>query len=176
MNVFEKRNRMLNDMIRSMISHTTLLDNLWGETLKSAAYILNRVPTKATNKTSYEIWTGRKPSLGHLRVWRCPAEARPYKPVEKKLDEITISCYFIGYAEHLRSYTFYNPTEHNVFEMENTKFFEDVKFVGLEKIIDFKEEYANIPSGVASFVDIDLSFTQNTIMDKIIIETQTQQD
>jgi len=53
---------------------------------------------------------------------------------------------------------------------------EDVEFVGGEKIIDFEEEYANIPSGVASFVDIDPSFTQNTCMDEIIIETQTQQD
>ena len=48
--------------------------------------------------------------------------------------------------------------------------------MGGEKIIDFEEEYANIPLGIASFVDIDPSFTQNTCTDEIIIETQTQQD
>jgi len=97
--VAERRNRTLKDMVRSMISHTSLPESLWGEALKTAAYILNRVPTKATHKTPYELWTGRKPSLKHFRVWGCPAEARPYKPNEKKLDERTVSCYFFGYSE-----------------------------------------------------------------------------
>jgi transposase InsO family protein len=61
--VAERRNRTLMEMVRSMISHTSLPLNLWGEVLKTVAYILNRVPTKAVNKTTYELWTGRKPSL-----------------------------------------------------------------------------------------------------------------
>jgi transposase InsO family protein len=61
--VTERRNRTLMEMVRSMISHTSLPLNLWGEALKTAAYILNRVPTKAANKTPYELWTGRKHSL-----------------------------------------------------------------------------------------------------------------
>ena len=85
--VSERRNRTLKDMVRSMISRTTLPKNLWGEALKTVAYILNRVPTKSTNKTSYEMCKGRKPNLKHLRVWGCPAEAKPYRPHEKKLDE-----------------------------------------------------------------------------------------
>ncbi|KAK9690503.1 hypothetical protein RND81_09G132700 [Saponaria officinalis] len=73
--VAERRNRTLKDMVRSMISHSTLPVSLWGEVLKTAAYILNRVPTKAAAKTPYELWTGRKPSLKHLHIWGCPAEA-----------------------------------------------------------------------------------------------------
>ncbi|RVW75445.1 Retrovirus-related Pol polyprotein from transposon TNT 1-94 [Vitis vinifera] len=61
--VAERRNRTLKDMVRSMISHSTLPEKLWGEALKTVAYILNRVPTKAAAKTPYELWTGRKPSL-----------------------------------------------------------------------------------------------------------------
>jgi hypothetical protein len=125
-----------------MIARTTLPENLWGEALKTAAYILNRVPTKAANKTPYELWVGRKPSLNHLRVWRCPCEARPYKPSEKKLDERTVSCYFIGYSERSRGYKFYNPTEHTVFESGSAKFFEDNEFVGGDMTKDsiFEEE------------------------------------
>ncbi|RVW48540.1 Retrovirus-related Pol polyprotein from transposon TNT 1-94 [Vitis vinifera] len=41
--VAERRNRTLKDMVRSMISHSTLPEKLWGEALKTAAYILNRV-------------------------------------------------------------------------------------------------------------------------------------
>ncbi|RVW88887.1 Retrovirus-related Pol polyprotein from transposon TNT 1-94 [Vitis vinifera] len=117
--VAERRNRTLKDMVRSMISHSTLPEKLWGEALKTAAYILNRVPTKAAAKTPYELWTGRKPSLKHFHIWGCPAEARPYKPHEKKLDSKTVSSYFIGYAERSRGFKFYDPAIRNiVFEEE----------------------------------------------------------
>jgi transposase InsO family protein len=56
--VAERRNRTLMEMTRSMISHTSIPLNLLGEALKTAVYILNRVPTKAANKTPYELWTG----------------------------------------------------------------------------------------------------------------------
>ena len=39
---------------------------MWGETLKTAAYILNRVPTKVVPKTPYKLWTSKKPSLGRF--------------------------------------------------------------------------------------------------------------
>src|SRR3954466_9355323 len=39
------------------------------EALDMLAYILNRVPIKATAKTPYELWTGRKPALGHFHIW-----------------------------------------------------------------------------------------------------------
>ncbi|RZC20264.1 Retrovirus-related Pol polyprotein from transposon TNT 1-94 [Glycine soja] len=55
--VVERRNRTLKDMVRSMISHSSLPESLWGEALKTTTYILNRVPSKAVNKTPYELWT-----------------------------------------------------------------------------------------------------------------------
>ena len=45
--VAERRIRTLKDMVRNMICHSTLLESLWGEALKTTTYILNRVPTKA---------------------------------------------------------------------------------------------------------------------------------
>ncbi|XP_075092034.1 uncharacterized protein LOC142172152 [Nicotiana tabacum] len=65
--------------------------------------VAERVPSKAVPKTPFELWTGRKPSLRHLHVWGCPAEARVYNPQEKKLDSRTISGYFIGYPEKSKS-------------------------------------------------------------------------
>ena len=97
--VVERRNRTLKDMVRSMISHSTLPKSLWGEALKTPTYILNKVPTKATTKTPYELWTCRKSSLKHLRVWGCPTKERPYRLNEKKLEPRTINSDFIGYSE-----------------------------------------------------------------------------
>lgn len=149
--VAERRNRTLKDMVRSMISHSTLPKSLWGEALKTAAYLLNRVPTKATNKTPYEHWTNKKPSLNHVRTWGCPAEARPYRPNEKKLDFRTISSYFVGYAERSMGYKFFDPTTKAIFETGNAKFFEDVEFARGDKVRDIifeeihEEEFISFP-------------------------------
>ena len=126
--VAEIQNRMLKYDQSFYLTSITL-----GKVLKTVVYILNRAPTKATDKTPYEIWTGKKPSLNHLHIWECPAEAWPYRPNEKKLDSRTISCYFIGYSKRSRGYKFYDPTTKAIFEMGNSRFFEDVEFVGGRK-------------------------------------------
>ena len=53
--VAERRNRTLMDMVRSMVSNTTLPKSMWGEALKITIYILNRVPSKAVPKTPFEL-------------------------------------------------------------------------------------------------------------------------
>ena len=55
--VAERRNRTLMNMVRSMISYSTLPLSLWMEALKTAIHILNRVPRKSVPKTPYELWT-----------------------------------------------------------------------------------------------------------------------
>ena len=170
--VAERGNKTLKDMVRSMINHSTLPASLWGKALKTPVYILNRVPTKSTNKTPYEIWIGKKPSLKHLHIWGCPAEARPYRPNEKKLDSRTISCYFIGYFERSRGYKSYDPTTKAIFKTGNARFFEDVEFVGGEKIKDFvfEEEHVEIP-----LISFDNDQVQASIPD-IVQEAIPNQD
>ncbi|CAL9113449.1 unnamed protein product [Musa textilis] len=53
--VAERRNRTLLDMVRSMLSNSNIPKFLWTEALKTAVYILNRVPTKAVQKTPFEL-------------------------------------------------------------------------------------------------------------------------
>ncbi|KAL6329637.1 hypothetical protein AAG906_026357 [Vitis piasezkii] len=54
--VAERQNRTLKDMVRSMISHSTLPESLWGEAVKTAIYILNRILRKAVTKTPYDCY------------------------------------------------------------------------------------------------------------------------
>ncbi|CAL9132929.1 unnamed protein product, partial [Musa textilis] len=56
--VAERRNRTLLDIVRSMLSNSNIPKFLWTEALKTAVYILNRVPTKAIQKTPFELWKG----------------------------------------------------------------------------------------------------------------------
>src|ERR1044072_3169604 len=172
----ERRNRTLKDMVRSMICHSTLPESLWGEALKTAAYILNRVPTNAAAKTPYELWIGRKPSLNHFHVWGCPAEARPYRPNEKKLDSRTVSSYFIGYSERSRGYKFYDPKLNTIFETGTTMLFEDIEFGGENKIRDFvlEEESVTIPEPIHT-VAFDEASTE-PLQDIVVESSPTQND
>ncbi|GJS84618.1 zinc finger, CCHC-type containing protein [Tanacetum coccineum] len=52
--VSERRNRSLLDMVRSMMSQTTLSKSFWDYALESAARILNMISTKKVKKTPYE--------------------------------------------------------------------------------------------------------------------------
>ena len=53
--VSERHNRTLKDMIRSMLSRSNLPNFFWGEAIKTAMYILNRVPSKSISKTPFEL-------------------------------------------------------------------------------------------------------------------------
>jgi hypothetical protein len=104
--VTERRNHALMDMVRSMLSYSTLPIDLWMEALKTVIHILNRVPSKSVSKTPYELWTGHKPSLNYLRVCSCPAEAKIFNTNAGKLEPNTISCHFIGYPEKSKGFHF----------------------------------------------------------------------
>nr|GEV48521.1 zinc finger, CCHC-type [Tanacetum cinerariifolium] len=56
--VSERRNRTLLDMVRSMMSQTTLPKSFWDYELETAARILNMVSTKKVEKTPYEETMG----------------------------------------------------------------------------------------------------------------------
>ena len=147
--VAERRNRTLLDMVRSMLSNSKLPKSLWTEALKTAVYILNRVPTKAVPKTPFELWKGWKPSLQHIRIWGCPSEVRIYNPQEMKLDPRTISGYFVGYAERSKGYRFYCPSHSTRFvESRNAKFLENDLISGSDQSLDFipEKDHSEAPS------------------------------
>ena len=55
-------------MVRSMMAHATLPTSFWGYALETAAVLINNAPSKAAEKTPYEIWYGKSPNLSYLRV------------------------------------------------------------------------------------------------------------
>ena len=54
-----------------MMSQSDLPLLFWGYALETAAFTLNRVPSKSVVKTPYEMWTGKSPSLSFLKIWGC---------------------------------------------------------------------------------------------------------
>ena len=117
-------------------------------------------------------------------MWGCPAEARPYKPNEQKLDSRTVSSYFIGYFERSRGYKFYDPILKIIFETWTATFFEDIEFGGKNQIRKFvlEEEPVIIPEPIQTitFDEVSSKPPQNiadephTQDDLVVREEQTQ--
>jgi hypothetical protein len=147
--VAERRNRTLINMVRSMLSYSTLLTGLWMEALKTAIHILNRVPSKSVSKTLYELWTGHKPSINYLRVWGCPAEAKIFNLNTGKLEPKTVSWHFIGYSEKSKGFCFYCPDRHIKYvEMRHAIFLEDEIMRGskVPREISLEEKRVYVPT------------------------------
>jgi hypothetical protein len=147
--VTERRNRTLMDMVRSMLSYSTLPIDLWIEALKTVIHILNRVPSKSVSKTSYELWTEHKPSLNYIRVWGCPAEANIFNPNAGKLEPKTVSCHFIGYPEKSKGFRFYCPDRHTKYvETRHVIFLEDEMMRGstVPREISLEETRVYVPT------------------------------
>eukprot|EP00253_Pinus_taeda_P036673 PITA_36673 len=65
--------------------------------METACYLVNRSPSSALeDKTPQEVWTGKKPSLSHMRVFGCDAYVHVPKEKRTKLDSKSKKCIFIG--------------------------------------------------------------------------------
>ena len=71
--VSERHNRILFDIVQSMMSLTDLPLSFWVYALETVAFNLNRAPSKSVETTPYELWFSRKPKLSFLKVWSCDA-------------------------------------------------------------------------------------------------------
>ena len=58
--VSERHNRTLLDIVQSMMFLTDLPLLFWGYALETAAFTLNRAPSKSVETTPYELWFGKK--------------------------------------------------------------------------------------------------------------------
>ena len=121
--VAERRNRTLLEIVRSMMSYSTLPISFWGYALNTTIYLLNLVPSKSFAKTPMELWSGCKPSMRYLHIWGCPAHVLKGKP--DKLEPKSKVCLLVGYPKETRGYLFYSHKDNKVFVSKNAKFLEN---------------------------------------------------
>ena len=131
--VAERKNRTLNEMMNAMLLSFGLPQNMSGEAILYANYLLNKVPKKKAEKTPIELWKGIKPSCKYLRVWGCLAKVAVPPPKKVKIRPKTIDCIFIGYAYNSDAYRFlvYESNvpdihKNKIMESRNASFFQDV--------------------------------------------------
>ncbi|UYV82302.1 hypothetical protein LAZ67_21001661 [Cordylochernes scorpioides] len=121
--IAERKNRSLMEMTRCMLFDSGLPQSLWAEAVTTANYLHNRIPSKATDKTPFELWTNRKPSLKHLKRFGCKAFAYIPKIKRNKLDSKVIEGIFLGYDDRSKGYRILHDTD-NITISRSVKFIE----------------------------------------------------
>ncbi|PHT29367.1 hypothetical protein CQW23_31044 [Capsicum baccatum] len=131
--IAERKNRTLKERMNALLISSGLPQNLWGEAIRTANCILNRVPHTKTQSIPYGKWKGRKPNLKYFKVWGCLAKVQVPIPKRVKIGPKTVDCVFIGYAKSSKACRILvHKSEHSdinentIIESHNAKFFENI--------------------------------------------------
>lgn len=148
----EKENRTIVESARTMIKAKQLPKNLWGEAVSTAVYVLNRTINKAdSSKTPYERWSGKEPSLTHLRIFGSVAYEHVPKIFRKKWDS-KAKKKILGYQSQSTNYCLYDPVTKSISVSRNVIFNEIKSVTGNAKPEDEDDE-VTFPSKTVDLVD-----------------------
>ncbi|KAK3014747.1 hypothetical protein RJ639_009902 [Escallonia herrerae] len=108
--VAKRKNCHLLEVVRASLIEAHLPLSYWGEALISAAYLINRVPSRTID-------------------YQTPSQAL----VERnKLSPRALQCVFVGYAAHQKGYRCYHPPTRKMFITLDVVFHEDLMYFSTE--------------------------------------------
>ncbi|GKC17070.1 putative ribonuclease H-like domain-containing protein [Tanacetum coccineum] len=97
--VAERKNRTLIEAARTMLADSKLPTTFWAEAVNTACYVQNRVLViKPHNKTPYELFLGRKPTLSFMRPFGCLVTILNTIDHLGKFDGKADEGFFVGYC------------------------------------------------------------------------------
>ncbi|CAI7856590.1 unnamed protein product [Closterium sp. NIES-54] len=122
----EQLNRTLVEAVRSLLQHSKLGSEWWGEASALAAWIRNHVPTKVLpGTTPFEAWTGTKPNLSLLRTFGCLCYYHVSDPLCHKLQPKSCAAIYLGIAANERAWRVWDLGERRVVMSRDVVFDED---------------------------------------------------
>ncbi|GJV64205.1 putative ribonuclease H-like domain-containing protein [Tanacetum coccineum] len=124
--VAERKNKTLIEATRTMLADSKFPTTFWAKAFNTACYVQNRVLViKPHNKTSYELFLGRKPSLSFIRPFGCPVTILNTLDHLGKFDGKTDEWFFVRYSTNSKAYRVFNNRTRIVEENLHVKFSEE---------------------------------------------------
>ncbi|CEM34825.1 unnamed protein product [Vitrella brassicaformis CCMP3155] len=121
-------NRTLLEKGTALLLRHGITEAFWPFAIDTAAYLRNRMPTESLSedKTPYEMWHGRRPYLGHVRVWGCLGFVHVRKPFRAhKFAARAVPMLLIGYDVRTKdAYRMWNPKTRRVIISRDVRFLE----------------------------------------------------
>ncbi|GKA04919.1 putative ribonuclease H-like domain-containing protein [Tanacetum coccineum] len=124
--VAERKNRTLIEAARTMLADSKLPTTFWAEAVNTACYVQNRVLViKPHNKTPYELFHGRTPSLSFMRPFGCPVTILNTLDHLGKFDGKADEGFFVGYSVNSKAFRVFNSRTRIVEETLHITFLEN---------------------------------------------------
>lgn len=118
--VVERKNRTLQEMSRTMLNEQNIPQKFWCNAVDTSTYILNRVLIRPfLSKTPYELYKGKKPTLGYFRVFGSKCFILNTKDYLTKFDPKSYEGVFLGYSQNSKAYIVLNKETLRVEESLN---------------------------------------------------------
>lgn len=127
----ERENRTIIEKVRTLLISASAPHYLWAEAANTIVYLLNRTPSKQSQKTPLEDWTGEKPYLGHAKIFGCVAYAHQPDQRRTKLEPKSKKLIFVGYDKNSTNYRLLDPITRKITVSCNVIFIE--KCMGFQK-------------------------------------------
>lgn len=78
--------------------------------MRHSIYLLNHLPTRAlTGVTPYEAWNGKKPHIGHIKVFGCVGHMKIPSQHTQKLNDRSKQVVNLGKEPGIKAYRLYDP-------------------------------------------------------------------
>ncbi|GJU40891.1 putative ribonuclease H-like domain-containing protein [Tanacetum coccineum] len=123
--VAERRNKTLIEAARTMLADSKLPTTFWAEAVNTACYVQNRVlVVKPHNKTPYELFHGRTPTLSFMRPFGCPVTILNTIDHLGKFDGKADEGFFVGYSLNSKAFRVFNSRTRIVEENLHIRFSE----------------------------------------------------
>jgi hypothetical protein len=107
--VVERKNMTVQEMARTMIMDSKLMDIFWTQEVNTAVHIQNRVILRNnTDKTPYELWKGRPANVKHFRVFGSKCYIKREDGRMEKFDSRVDKGILVGYSSTRKAYKYYN--------------------------------------------------------------------
>ncbi|GJW92223.1 putative ribonuclease H-like domain-containing protein [Tanacetum coccineum] len=107
--VAERKNITLIEAARTMLADSKLPTTFWAEAVNTSCYVQNRVLViKPHNKTPYELFHGRTPSLSFMRPFRCPVTILNTLDPLGKFNGKANEGFFVGYSVNSKAFRVFN--------------------------------------------------------------------
>lgn len=104
---------------------------LWGEAIKTAAYLINRMPLRGLDyKTPAEYLLKTNDFVVSPKVFGCVCFVHDYRNSVGKLDPRAIKCVFVGYSPSQKGYRCWCPSERRFFVSMDVTFRENEPYYG----------------------------------------------
>ena len=132
--IAERKNRHILEVARSLLFSTNMPKKFWGDAVLTAAYLINRLPSKTLqfstpSKTLLHFYPQCR-LISNLppKIFGCTVFIHLHKHSRGKLDKRSVKGIFLGYSSIHKGYKCFCPLNHKFYYSMDVTFFETKPF------------------------------------------------